>query len=98
MSTSSHFQVSIMQKEPNQFRTGKPTISIYDLRVWGEINYLDSATDYRESLTPPGTQPSAPVGLEFLDDQIKFSWAMIAKFVSITATACAILLILTSNS
>ena len=87
-----------MQKEPNQFHTGKPAISVYDLRVWGEINYLDSATDYRECLMPPCPQPSAPATLEFLDDRIKFSWTMIAKFVSITATACAILLILISNS
>ena len=83
--------------KPNQFRNGKPAISVHDLRVWGEINYMDSATDYRECLAPPRAQPSAPAELEFLDDRSRFSWGMIAKFVSITGTAWVILQILTSN-
>jgi len=87
-----------VRKESNQSRTGKQVISIYDLRVWNEINYLDSATDYREYLTPPGPQTSAAPELEFLDDQAGFPWIMIVEFVSIAATVCIILLICTSNS
>ena len=71
---------------------------MYDLRVWGEINYLDSSTDYREYLLPTRGRSSASAELEFLDDQGKFPWRMIAKSASVLAIACVILLIVTSNS
>ncbi len=86
-----------MRKESNQPRTGKQTISVDGLRMWGEINYLDSVTDYREYLTPPGPQTCAPQELEFLDDQVSFPWILIIKFVLIAATVCIILLIFTSK-
>ena len=93
-----HLQVSVVRKESNQSQTGKHTISVFDLRVWGEINYLDSATDYREYLTPPGPRTYPLEELEFLDDQVNFPWGMIVKFISIAAAVCIILLIFTSNT
>ena len=92
-----HLQAALMRKESNQSGTGKQTISISDLRVWGEINYLDSATDYRECLTPPAPRPCPSKELEFLDDQINFPWLMIVKFVSLAAAVCILLLIITSH-
>ena len=91
-------QVPAVGHEINQSRNRKQAISVYDLRVWGEINYLDSSTDYREYLLQPPCPSSAPVELEFLDDQKKLPWAMIAKSASLIAIACMVLLIVTSNS
>ena len=97
-STCSSLRVPAVHQETNQPRNRKHAISVYDLRVWGEINYLDSGTDYREYLLQPSSRSSGSVGLEFLDDQGTFPWGMIAKSVSVIAVACVILLIVTSNS
>jgi hypothetical protein len=94
---SSH-QVPAVHQETNQSRNRKHAISVYDLRVWSEINYLDSSTDYREYLLQPSSRPSATVELEFLDDQRKLPWIMIAKSASLIAIACVVLLIVTSNT
>ena len=86
-----------MRQETNQSRNHKNAISVYDLRVWGEINYLDSSTDYREYLVQPACHSPAPE-LELLDDQRKLPWIMIAKSASLIAIACMVLLIVTLNS
>lgn len=44
-----------------------------DCYVWSEINYLDSATDYREFLTSNALSPMPPIGeLVMLDDGAAF--------------------------
>jgi len=47
---------------------------------------------------PPRSRSSAPVELEFLDDQEKVPWGLIAKSASVIAIACVVLLIVTLNS
>jgi hypothetical protein len=91
-------QVPAVRQETNQSRNHKHSISVYDLRVWGEINYLDSSTDYREYLLQPACRSSASAELELLDDQRKLPWVMIAKSASLIAIACVVLLIVTLNS
>jgi hypothetical protein len=55
-----------------------------DCYVWAEINYLDSATDYREFLPCNAPPPMPPIGeLVMLDDgaafpQTTFSWLLAA--------------------
>ena len=55
-----------------------------DCYVWAEINYLDSATDYREFLTSNALSPMPPIGeLVMLDDGASFpriilSWLLAA--------------------
>jgi hypothetical protein len=45
-----------------------------DCHVWAEINYLDSATDYREFLPCNAPSPVPPIGkLVMLDDGAAFS-------------------------
>jgi hypothetical protein len=90
-------RVPAVRQETNQPRNHKDAISVYDLRVWGEINYLDSSTDYREYLLQPTCHSSAQE-LELLDDQKKLSWTMIAKSASLIVIACVVLLIVTLNS
>jgi hypothetical protein len=97
-SICSSLQVPAVRQETNPSRNHQHAINVYDLRVWGEINYLDSSTDYRECLSQPSCPSSASAELEFLDDRRKFPWTMIAKSVSAIAVACVILLIVTSNS
>jgi hypothetical protein len=82
----------------NQSQNGKHMISVYDLCVWGEIDYLDSATDYREYLTPPAPPTGAEQELEFLDDQTSFPWTMLVKFVSLGVAVFIILLLFASAS
>jgi len=93
-------QVSVVRKESNQSQNGKHTITVYDLRVWGEIDYLDSATDYREYLTLPDPQTRVKLEqeLEFLDDQTDFSWTMLVKFVLLGVAVFIILLLFASAS
>jgi hypothetical protein len=44
-----------------------------DCYVWAEINYLDSATDYREFLPCNAPSPMPPIGeLVMLDDGADF--------------------------
>jgi hypothetical protein len=88
---------SVVRKESNQSQNGKHMITVYDLRVWGEIDYLDSATDYREYLTPPAPQTGAEQDLEFLDDQTGFPWTMLVKFVSLAVAVCILLLLFAST-
>jgi hypothetical protein len=89
--------VPAVRQETNPSRNYKDAISVYDLRVWGEINYLDSSTDYREYLLQP-TCCSPARELELLDEQKKLPWAMIAKSASLIAIACVVLLIVALNS
>jgi hypothetical protein len=90
-------RVPAVRQETNQSRNHKNAINVYDRRVWGEINYLDSSTDYREYLEQPTCRPAAPE-LELLDDQRRLPWVMIAKSASLIAIACVVLLIVTLNS
>jgi hypothetical protein len=92
-----HSRVPAVRQETNQPRNHKDAISVYDLRVWGEINYLDSSTDYREYLLQPTCHSSAQE-LELLDDQKKLRWTMIAKSASLIVIVCVVLLIVTLNS
>jgi hypothetical protein len=85
-------------RKSNQHQNHKQAISVYDLRIWGEINYLDSSTDYREYLAPQSPRACAPEELELLDDQNTFPWMVVAKSASVIAAACAILLIVSSSS
>jgi hypothetical protein len=85
-----------VRKESNQSQNGKHSITVYDLRVWSEIDYLDSATDYREYLTPPAPQTGAEQELEFLDDQTGFPWSILVKLVSLGVAVFIILLLFAS--
>lgn len=87
-----------MRKESNQSQNDKHMMTVYDLRVWREIDYLDSETDYREYLTLPDPQTEAEQKLELLDDQTGFPWTMLVKFISIAAAVCIILLLFASTS
>ena len=52
-----------------------------DCYVWAEINYLDSATDYREFLLCNAPSPMPPIGeLVMLDDGAAFSRTILVGF------------------
>lgn len=49
-----------MGKFVKKQHAGGTAFHVSDCRVWAEIDYLDSPTDYREYL--PGTQPRRNIG------------------------------------
>lgn len=49
-----------MEKFVNKQNTGGTAFKVSDCRIWAEIHYLDSPTDYREYL--PAVEPRRRIG------------------------------------
>ncbi len=63
-----------MENHSEENRAGGTSVTIGDCRIWAEISYLDSPTDYREFLPcPQSNQRSKKKSdLVLLDDRVAF--------------------------
>ena len=64
-------------------------MNAFDLHVWQEIQYLDSQICDHEDFIRPDTRPAAAGELKFLDDHVKFPWAVLVQWAAVVATVCA---------
>lgn len=75
----------------NHSRVGGSSFHVSDCRIWAEIHYLDSLTDYREYLPVGSLRGWEPLEnqLVMLDDEHPHSWSVPARF-SYTLVACVL--------
>ena len=84
---------SAMQRKSNPSSNLAQSIRVCDLRVWREIQYLDSSTYYRECCVLPEPKSVASEKLQFLDDQARFPWGLFMQWF-MGAVTCVILIVL----
>lgn len=81
-----------MRRESNH-PSWAQSMRVYDLRVWEEIQYLDSPTCYREYCVSQAPKPVTRGELEFLDDGARFPWGLLIQW-GMGAAACLILIVI----
>ncbi|MDT8069101.1 MAG: hypothetical protein ROO76_13130 [Terriglobia bacterium] len=89
-----------MKKLTNDFASGKQEHYRVDLRVWSEIRYLDSPTDYREYL-PGNSHVSAKQcdeSLVLLDGCERSFWGWFISLVLLTGAIAIVVVWMVENA
>jgi hypothetical protein len=63
-----------MPNLPYEKQTGGMAVHVKDCYLWAEIQYLDSSTDYRESLSANRVPPFSDSELTLEDERTGWEW------------------------
>ena len=79
---------------PYEKQTGGVAVHVKDCYVWAEIQYLDSSTDYQESLSARRTPLFSDNDLTLEDERTVWAWEKLCASTLIAVLVCTLLLLI----